>query len=211
MRIKLLTTFLIISLFGCKDAPKERTPPTSTQRAPSQDYSTILEKREQASTEKDLDSLGKLVKSIEFHVLTKDKKSFENGVIPWASIEKPESDIPYLIDANTIVLPEHKVTLIIDYPLTNEVRFELESTTGFSRAQLLKEISAQYYKLYQEEESTATIKTIPVDKRTTLYNRNETNGKYGIWGHDIADLVLTDISVYKTSSGQLLLTLNIDS
>ena len=44
-----------------------------------------------------------------------------------------------------------------------------------------------------------------------MYNRNETNGKYGIWGHDIADLVLADILVYKTADGQIILSLEMES
>jgi hypothetical protein len=44
-----------------------------------------------------------------------------------------------------------------------------------------------------------------------MYNRNETNGKYGIWGHDIADLDISGISVYKTKNGEIILTLNIES
>lgn len=82
---------------------------------------------------------------------------------------------------------------------------------GFTRAQLLKEISKNYYKLYAAEEKTANIKTVPVNERKTMYNRNETNGKYGIWGHDISDLVLAEILVYKTANGQIVLTLNIES
>lgn len=68
-----------------------------------------------------------------------------------------------------------------------------------------------YYKMYEEEEATATIKTIPLEKRTTMYNRNETNGKYGIWGHDIADLVLSEIHIYEDADKKLLLALIIES
>ncbi|MES2849907.1 MAG: hypothetical protein V4685_12675 [Bacteroidota bacterium] len=87
----------------------------------------------------------------------------------------------------------------------------MTSQNGFTRKQLLQEISDNYYKLYEEEEKSATIKTIPIEKRTTMYNRNQTNGKYGIWGHDIADLVLSEILIYKTPDGQITLSLNIES
>ena len=87
----------------------------------------------------------------------------------------------------------------------------MTSDKGFTRQRLLQEISNNYYKLYDEEEKSATIKTIHLDKRTTMYNRNQTNGKYGVWGHDIADLVLTEILVYKTVTGQIVLSLEIES
>jgi hypothetical protein len=127
------------------------------------------------------------------------------------SIEKPEEDILQLVDASKIVIPQSNITIVIDYPLTNECRFELESKEGFTKEQLLREISKKYYSLYAEEESSATVKTVPVNKRTTLSNRNQTDGKHGIWGHDIADLVLAEILVYKTANGQIVLTLNIES
>lgn len=51
----------------------------------------------------------------------------------------------------------------------------------------------------------------PVNERKTMYNRNETNGKYGIWGHDISDLVLAEILVYEAENGEIILTLNMES
>ncbi|MNL30171.1 hypothetical protein D3C87_1518920 [compost metagenome] len=65
--------------------------------------------------------------------------------------------------------------------------------------------------MYEEEEATATKKTIPPEKRIGMYNRNETNGKYGIWGHDIADLVLSEIQIYESADGKLILALIIES
>jgi hypothetical protein len=152
---------------------------------------------------------GTLVGSYTFEVKTNEVE-MEDGIIPWASIEKPKEDIPNLIDGDDIIIKEKKVTIIIDYPLKNEYHFDLESNNGFSRKMLLTEISNHYYKLYREEEETATIKTLPMEKRT-IANRNETNGKYGIWGHDIADLVLTDVYVYKSEDDKIILRINVDS
>jgi len=59
--------------------------------------------------------------------------------------------------------------------------------------------------MYKEEERTATINTIPPNKRTLMFNRNETNGKYGLWGHDIAGMDLSGFSVYKTAKGEIVL------
>jgi len=116
-----------------------------------------------------------------------------------------------LIDKNEVVINKNKVILIIDYPLTKECRFELTSINGFTRERLIKEISEKYHQIYKEEESTANVKTVPSDKRTTSYNRNQTDGKYGIWGHDLSDLALDHILVYQTSNEDILLSLDIDS
>ncbi len=217
MTDKMITkTFIFIFtiiLLSCNNVTKEKvnSVANSSNDTTSKDYNTILTEREKASLEKQTENLGELVSTISFNVRTENKKDFEDGLIPWASIEKPENDIPKLVDGKDVVIPESKVTVIVDYPLTNEYRFELESKKGFTKEQLLNEISKKYYKLYEEEESSASVKTIPIDKRTTMYNRNQTNGKYGIWGHDIADLVLSEILVYRANNGQLVLSLNIES
>jgi hypothetical protein len=177
----------------------------------SKDPIELIKEREQIAFEKQHDNLGELISSIEFGVRTDNKEDFEDGIIPWASIESPENDIPNLIDKDQVVITQASIKVIIDYPLTTQYEFALTSDKGFTRAQLLSEISRHYYKIFDEEEDSATIKTIPPDKRTTMYNRNETNGKYGIWGHDIEDLVLSSISVYKATDGGIVLSLNIES
>ena len=212
MTFKLVFSILTIAIISCKEVPKDKkVSHARTSIDTSKDYSKILTELEKASIEKKYDTIGELIKTISFNVKTENKKDFEDGIIPWANIENPENDLPNLINRNEIVIAESTVTIIIDYPLTNEYKFDLTSKFGFTRGQLLKEISKNYFKVYNEEEATASIKTIPVKKRTKTYNRNQTNGKYGIWGHDIGDLDLTEILVYKTTNGQIVLSLNMES
>ncbi len=144
-------------------------------------------------------------------VKTSNLTDYPKGFIPFVKIEHPEKDIKQLINKDEIVVKDDTITLLIDYPLTNECRLKINSKHGFTRGELVMEVSKAYYKLFEEEEATATVKTIPVEKRTTVYNRNQTNGRYGIWGHDIADLMLAEIMVYKAPDGDLLLSLNIES
>jgi len=191
-----------ILLMGCSGKSQD----TKGTKDPHQ----IVEENEKKATEKQYDNYGELISTITFKVKT-DNKDFKDGIIPWASIEKPQQDIPNLIGKDEIVIKQTLIKVIIDYPLTNQYEFTLTSQSGFTRSILLTEISKQYYKVYEEEEESATIKTIQIDKRTTMYNRNQTNGKYGVWGHDIADLVLAEISLYKGSSGKLILILYIES
>lgn len=201
--------FVAYLLFGCNSqGSKNGNSPTADSVASS--YETTIKEKESVSIETNTDSIGDLISTIAFAVKTDDLKNFEDGLIPWASIEKPQNDLPNLSDRDKVVIQEQKITIVIDYPLTTAYSFSLNSKEGFTRGQLLKAISEHYYKLYAEEEESATIKTQPADERTIM-NRNETNGKYGIWGHDIADLVLSEILVYKSKTGDTILMLNIES
>jgi len=197
----LLPVLILSALFGCSAK-------TSKQLSASLE---VIKEREKASAEKDYAYLGKFLGTISFEVRTTDTSNFKDGFIPWASLEKPDQDIQELKDAEEILISRKAVTILIDYPLRNEYKFELNSETGFTRKFLLKEISKTYYKIYDEEEASATVKTISIERRTEMYNRNETNGKYGIWGHDIADLGLAEIQVYETSAKKLVLVLVVDS
>lgn len=162
----------------------------------------------------DPDSLGVIISTIEFKIKAtkKDLDIFEDGIIPWISIDKPTEKIDSLLGADEIVLPFSKVILIIDYPLKNEARFILSGgKKGFSRRQLIKIISEKYHHIYDTEAQTVSENATPQDSRGVLLNRDETDGVYGIWGHDISDLDLSSIEVYKNTSGEVFLVLNIES
>jgi hypothetical protein len=170
-----------------------------------------LEEKEQSSIESTTDTLGQLISEIDFHVKTNNITDYKEGFIPYITVEKPGAEIKNLIGGDEVVISENRITIIIDYPLNNPYTFNLVSEKGFTKETLIKEISKHYHRIYDEEENTSTIKTIPVGKRTKIYNRNQTNGKYGIWGHDLADLVLAGILVYKTADEQIILRLEMES
>ena len=160
------------------------------------------------------DSLGVLISKIDFKLKAtkEDLDIFEDGIVPWININNPAKNIDSLIKPDEVVLLFSQVTLIIDYPLKNPASFDISATgNGFSRRQLIQIISEKYHEIYAEEEKTAEAKTVPVDKRDTLLNRNQTDGKYGIWGHDLSDLDLDSIEVYKSADGKIYLTLDIES
>jgi len=182
----------------------------STADSIPKNYVDTIRELENSSTILNYDSLGALISKVRFDVTTKNLKDYENGKVPWIRIDSPQIDIKNLIGKDEIVIPETKLTIIIDYPLSSNYKFELISKSGFTRTQLINEISKHYYQLYDEEEKTASIKTIPLKERK-IYNRNQTNGKYGIWGHDIGDLVLDEIHVYKKSTGEVFLVLQLES
>jgi len=89
-----------------------------------------------------------------------------------------------------IVIADTSYTMTITYPLTNPLTKKFESTNGFTRIQVLVNIISTYIDIYQAEAKTTVKEIIPETERSMLKNRNETNGTYGIWGHDLSDLVI---------------------
>ena len=92
-----------------------------------------------------------------------------------------------------ILPPDEEYTLIIDYPLNIPFMTKLESgEKGMTRRQVVEFVIGCYKRIYKEEDGTTKVKAglIP-----GMVNRNETNGKYGIWGHGISDLILHTLYV----------------
>lgn len=138
------------------------------------------------------------------------QKKFPDKIVPWASIKNAESDAARLIDAKLKVLSVREATIVIDYPVRQPVQFKITSNTGFTKAELLIRIGQIYRQIYKEEETSSTIKTVPRGERKGLINRNTTDGKYGIWGHDIEDLDLSSATI-SCKRGQCIIELGIES
>ena len=52
---------------------------------------------------------------------------------------------------------------------------------------------------------------IPLEERTTLKNRNRTDGVYGIYGHDLDELVLTAARWSRGTDGTVTIELHVES
>lgn len=205
MKTILIIFLTFISLISCKHLPLFKS---------KENYDAVLTKKESKAVNKKQNNLGTLIATIEFEVQATEEelKDFEDGIIPWISIENPENDIDKLINSDKIVIPYSEITIIIDYPLNKPTSFVLSnSKNGFTKKDLILEISKKYHEIFTVEETTATTKTIPPDKRKGIMNRNETDGNYGIWGHDIEDLDLGSIEVYKSESGKIQIILDVYS
>lgn len=112
------------------------------------------------------------------------------------------------LDMDEIVIKEEKVKLKIDYPTTNPYVTLLENVGGFTRKLLIELICKHYKKMYDEENESTIINAGHIPG---MFNRNHTDGKYGIWGHDIEDLMLHTACVDKLKKGGLLVTVGCDS
>lgn len=112
-----------------------------------------------------------------------------------------------------IVIPFEHATLMIDYPLSSPASIPLTAPLhiGFTRGALVKMICDEYAHVYDAEEGTAATKTIPVDERGERRSRNRTDGAYGIWGHDLADLVLTAARWARQPNGTVRIELHVEA
>ena len=135
------------------------------------------------------------------------------GPSPYVNLAQPEKDLKQMRKAEEVVFAGTNLILILDYPLHNEVTFPISATSpqGFTRAELARKVADLYKRVYEEEAQTSKIAVIPLEERKGLINRNETNGKYGIWGHDLSDLVLHTIEISRKADGTVLAYLGIDS
>src|ERR1022692_2620615 len=74
------------------------------------------------------------------------------------------------------LFPNKTYELLINYPLTHPARFNIKTgTKGMGIIQLIKKIGQLYRDIYESEPDTEYC---------------DDNGKYGIYGHSIDDLML---------------------
>ena len=94
----------------------------------------------------------------------------------------------------------HELDCTIDYPLSTKCDFKIILPENkwrpgeyvFNTEDIVDQVCKKYHEIYREESETLS----EIDKPNPhLINRGFSNGKWGIWGHDIGDLVLEEISL----------------
>ena len=128
-------------------------------------------------------------------------------------LHEPELALARLDEPEAIVIPFEHATLVISYPLSTptSVRISAPISQGFTRAELVRAICEEYANVYDAEEGTAAITTVPRDQRGDLGGRNRTDGAYGIWGYDLQDLVLTAVRWTRNHDGSITIDLHVES
>ena len=128
------------------------------------------------------------------------------------SIRRAADEAKTVDDGAAVVVRARTATLVIEYPVDKPVavRIHADTKTGFTRAGLIKIIGDVYKWMYSEEDRTTRTKVVPVGERKGLVNRNQTNGRFGIWGHDLSDLFLEGIHVRRDKK-DVVITLDIGS
>src|SRR4030095_1853750 len=82
---------------------------------------------------------------------------------------------------------------------------------GFTRGELVRAICDEYAHVYDAEEGTAHTKPVPPEERGERAERNSTDGAYGIWGHDLEDLVLTSARWVRQSNDNVRIELHVEA
>jgi hypothetical protein len=116
-------------------------------------------------------------------------------IAPWPNVPSildfEKKDVrENLIKPNEVVIRDEKITMTITYPLSVEVKLPLEKKGGFTRLDVFKNIYEAYKKIYEEEEKGVG----DPGSYANLYNRRKSEGKYGIWGHYLGDLVIESVT-----------------
>ena len=156
---------------------------------------------------------GEVLQTIDFSVEASEdeRDDHEDGIVPWINLVDREAELERLIDPDSIVLDYSNAKIVFDYPLDNPTTREIStSDEGFSRRQLIDLIGKFYEEIYDEEEASATIKTLPMSDRKIM-NRNRSDGIYGIWGHDLDDIAISGVEARRTRDGEVVLILGIES
>jgi hypothetical protein len=128
-------------------------------------------------------------------------------------LHDPTGALTTLDQPDEIVIPFEHAILVIDYPLSNPATMAISAPIplGFTRAALITAICDEYAHVYDAEEGTAATKTIPIEERGAMRSRNRTDGAYGIWGHDLQDLVLTAAHWARQPDGTVRIALHVES
>ena len=95
-----------------------------------------------------------------------------------------------VLGKDEIIASAKKATVIFNYPLSGKFKFEFKNSQGkITRREFAIFIQSTYQRIYDEEiEGKKPAGNIP-----GMYNRQSTDGPYGIWGHHIGDLVIEGV------------------
>lgn len=95
-----------------------------------------------------------------------------------------------LIPASTLTASPPQI--LFDYPLSGDFPFPLHAprdpALGYTYGEDIDRVLDVYDEIYETERQTSTVEE---GMMQGMMNRNRTDGKYGIYGHVLSDLVLT--------------------
>ncbi len=138
------------------------------------------------------------------------KNPEDGGTYDWLRLT-PEAfahDADNMKDKDDILIDKDKIKVSFNYPLKKEFIFELVPSGGklnFTRIGLATAIANKYQEIYQEERDTSVLPEETCKERSErlggkkcyMINRAQTDGKYGIWGHALEDIVINWVTYYE--------------
>ena len=107
------------------------------------------------------------------------KDTVDYGFNPCLPVSDGIPGITDLLNPKDIVVADEEIQIEYDYPLSVSVRRSHRRKGGWTRIALARTIRKDYERIYWEED------------------RRPGKGPYGIWGHDIGDLVIEGATYYK--------------
>lgn len=91
-------------------------------------------------------------------------------------------------DAGEVVLKEGSYTLVITYPLSTPYNGKFKvGKRGMTRGKLVEKVIESYKEIYATEDEDVGA---PTGNIAGMLNRASSDGRYGIWGHCMEDLML---------------------
>ena len=122
----------------------------------------------------------------------------ENDPFNWMDLRDVRKNFKALLDADEIVLEAGEASLALTYPLNIAATRSIRPSNGtaFTRGELVTLINETYEEVYRLEANSQSSPTPPLHERGTLINRPQSDGTFGIWGHDLDDLGISEIGVY---------------
>ncbi len=115
-----------------------------------------------------------------------------------------EESLRMMQNKDDIVIQKGQISVVFSYPLDKEYVLTLFASEGkdhFTRGDLARAVGTKYQQIYrEEEESTMIVPETYAEMNARLgnggimlLNRVMTDGKWGIWGHCLGDLVLHEV------------------
>ena len=117
----------------------------------------------------------------------------------WMDLRDVPENFSRLLDAGEAVLEAAEATLALTYPLDITATRSIRPADGkaFTRGELVRLIDETYREAYRLETDSQSSPTPPIPERGQLINRPRSDGIFCIWGHDLDDLGISEISVYR--------------
>jgi hypothetical protein len=124
-----------------------------------------------------------------------DDEYFDRGYA--VQVDDPKAKV--LHGSDVMFKTKRPVTFIYDYPLSHTARIPHTVKSGkWTRTKVCRLIQRDYARIYRmEDKAVGDPGNIP-----GMFNRLASNGPFGIWGHDIGDLVIEGVT-YNPKSRRL--------